>query len=340
MAATAQGGTWREVFRRAVAVDDRTTLTSVAWVDDDTLLLAGGLGVCRYSLQQGFLTCPVPPLPVPEGLHFAATVATDGTTAVAASPSLGQEQVAWRVRDDRRVFARRHIDFTVADMAVLGSQLVVLGFPSQGPGRADNPAAGAVWWGPVSPDFSKLSPLLLLPVERAAAFHASQGLYSGHLHVDAEGVAAILTTMPGVVRFRWDGTPLPTLAPELTRLTFGDSVFQLFSGSLGEDWVRRYQTVLARPYPDDLVRTPEGLAVVVRHGETKGVHWELWVLDEKGVARTYTLPIATQDVATHLHCAERGARVACVWSEAVNPADRTQKVRTSSNVLAILQWSP
>jgi len=37
-------------------------LQNVAWVDDDTLLLAGGLGVCRYSLRQGFLTCPVPPL--------------------------------------------------------------------------------------------------------------------------------------------------------------------------------------------------------------------------------------------------------------------------------------
>jgi len=339
-AATTQGGTWREVLRRVVAVDDRSTLAAVAWLDDDTLLLGGGLGVCRYSLQQGFLTCPVPAKPAPEGVHFVATVATDGTVAVAGSPSLGGEQYAWRVSDERRVFARRNFDFTVADLAIFGNQLVVLGFPSQGPGRAGNPAGGAVWWGPVSPDFSKLSPLLLLPEEQIAAFHASQGLYSGHLHLDADGVAVLLTTAPGVYRFRWDGTPLPTLAADLTRLTLGGSVFQLLSGSLGENWVARYQTVLARPYPDDLVRTPEGFAAVVRCGDRKGVHWELWVLNEQGVARTTPLPVATADFAAHLRCQGRAARLACVWSEAANPADRTRKVRTSTNSLVILQWSP
>lgn len=339
-AAAAPGSGWREAFRQVVVVDERSTLQNVAWVDDDTLLLAGGMGVCRYSLRQGFLTCPVPPLPAPEGVHFVASVATDGKLGVASSPSLGGEQYAWRLGDDRRVFVRRNFDFTVADVAVFGNTLVILGFPSQGPGRPDNPAAGAVWWGPLSPDFSLLSPLLLLPAEKVSAFHATQGLYTGHLHVDADGVAALLTTAAGVHRFGWDGTPLPTLAPGLSRLTLGERVFQLLAGPLGEDWVTRYQAVLATPYPDDLVRTPEGLAAVVRFGRRTGVHWELWVLNDTGVMRRYTLPVATSDFAAHLRCHGRGARLACVWSEAVTPADRTRKIRTSSNVLVILQWSP
>jgi hypothetical protein len=298
-------------------------VSAVAWASDDELLLASVSGVTRYSIERHACSPFISPQEPPNGISHVFNVASDGRSVVAFA--LPVSQYAARLPDGARLFARRRPDFLVSDLAVRGGNLFVLGF--RGYEKPKLPET-AVWRGPVSSDWSGLTPLHRLTTQDALMIfrHSVPGML-GSIAVGGDGTLYVITSSEaGVFRYRADGTPLPPLGGDLTDLVIKQMPELYFNYRTDE--IGRYRQVLNRqPIADDLVVTPDGPAILVRRATGNTLQWELWYPAARGVTATMALAPSGKGPTGHMRCDARGSRLACVLRR---PLDRDSSEQLAS----------
>ena len=285
---------------------------SVAWLNDRAVAVGSDNGIYQYALSDGSVKELVAPRTIPHGMTQVEDIATDGRLLVGFNDDYSD--LALDLGSSRIVAARRNAALQVIDMAVRGQSLVVLGFPA----ASKRESNGALWSGRVGAGWESFRLLHKVSEEATESLRSCLPPFGGAVVIQSDGTIAMITAAePGVVRYGADGKRLPTLGGGLTELVPSDmaDIRKYFFG----DVLGRYQQVLnQQPIADDLVETPNGLAVVVRNAAAGAVWWELWFPGEGGGTRR-RIRLALDDkrvVGGHLRCNGRGTRLACLFGKA------------------------
>jgi hypothetical protein len=291
----------------------------VAWLDDETLLVASERNVSRYTLKTGVVSEVLSGSPVPEGLSSPMSIATDGATLIAVSP-FSSGSFSLRLSDHKRLIAQQSHKMLASDAGVRGDRACYLAFGPSAP-------TAAVSCGGVDASWDELKPLHSIRSGEAAAaiYRFSVPPYAGALVMESNGTTDVITSAePGVFRYSASGVFLGVLGGDLRELVLDDAldIMKLYA----VDVDKRYRLLLNRHQTiDGLVSTPNGVAIVVRLAEKDLIHWELWYPDASGGAtRRLRLGIERRGPFGHLRCDVRADRMVCVGSapaaaEAVDP---------------------
>jgi hypothetical protein len=290
-----------------------TPAFGVAWLDGQTLLLAGGTGVIAFSPSTGKQTVVIPPAAVPDGLPDPLSVRTDGVSVIASNGFM-RTQFACSAADGKRIFARSSRGFEVIDLAVWRDNLYVLGWPTGAHGAA-NPDGIAVWGGRITGGFEQLLPLHRIQSgpDSVAIFNDSLPGYGGALAVERDGTVDVLTAAePGLFQYSPSGKLLRTLGTGLAELV--QPHMHEINFVYATDVLARYQRIInAQPMAEDVVATDDGPAILVRiaHGEKIG--WELWYPGPVRTRARVTLGVMRNGPFGHMACGARGRELACVY---------------------------
>lgn len=290
--------------------------SSVAWRDDRTLLISARSGIVAYDLISRTATPLVAGVAPPSGLPRAIGLDSDGKDVVAFN--LDQSDLAADAHTGRVVTARRDGALQIADVAVHAGTAAILGFPF----HLKTSEFAQLWIGKPGAPWTSFHPLH--PISEAAdeIVRYAVAPLGGAVTFARDGTIAMISPAePGVFRYRVDGTPLPTLGAEIRELVVPRMREATFGYRL--DYVGRYREILNKqPLIDDLVDTPDGLAIVVRRWSEGAVHWELWFPGPRTVRRRVALGLQDPGVAGgHLHCSTRGPRLACTYGT-ITPPDQ------------------
>jgi hypothetical protein len=316
----------RPVWQRELPPAAGQAITSLAWPDDETLLLGGMDGVRRYALADGRVQPFIAGQPVPDGITAVGSVESDGKSVIVSS--YDGSQYACSFPDCHRLFYRRRSDFTLSNFAVSGRTLFLLGFRTF---ELESQNAAIVWKTPLSYDWSDSTPLHRLQSAAAGErFYRTLMQEAGAITLEPDGgVDVISSAEAGVFRFDHEGRLRERLGGEMNELvlTRADEIFRDYRA----DEEGRYRNVLNRqPTIDDLVMTPDGVAIVVRLVSGDVVHWELWFPGAKGVRKVVALAVTHPAPFGHLRCDTRGRRMACITDR---PLDRSARLGTPQLLL-------
>ncbi|MCU1244146.1 MAG: hypothetical protein JWN02_56, partial [Acidobacteria bacterium] len=278
---------------------------------NDEVLLAHAGGV--EALRIGVLSMHpvISSSPTPQGLPDCAILATDGRVVVASGDNY--TDAASDLVTGKLKYSRQHAALQIFDLAVQHGRLVVLGRPLLLRGSD----YGFLYVGRVGDKWESFQLFHAVSAEAEKVLRYSAPPYSGGLALEDDGTIDFITPAEaGVVRYRWDGSPLPTLGEQALRslvVSRMEEVWYRYS----QDVMGRYSEILNRqPTADDLVVTPRGVAVVVRQAHDQRVWWELWFPDAKGIKRKVRLGIDERSPAgSHLRCSARQERLACVYGK-------------------------
>ena len=306
-AAAACTETLAPALQRKLSADRFVAAHSVAWLDDDNVIIGSRGGILQYSIGKDAAKTLVMNLPIPNGLPAAEKVHTDGKTVVAFATD--RSDIAYDLAAQKLVHTRRTAAMLVSDMAVRGDEVIVLGFPMKRMGDV-----GPLWIGKIGAQWDDFKLLHAADPKATEILPFAIAPYGGAvLFLPDHTVAAITPAEAGVLRYKTDGTPLPRLGADLTELMMPrmpDIILQY-----GNDVMARYQQIVNKqPVADDLVNTAQGLAIVVRRWAGGKVWWELWFPDAKTAARRVRLGIEDKRVSGGmLRCDARGTRLACLF---------------------------
>jgi hypothetical protein len=302
-----------------------TAVAAVAWLNDQTLLLADSRGISTFRPATGESTNVIPASPVPDGLPDPLSVSTDGVSVV-ANNGFARTAYACRVADKKRIFARSSPRFVVIDIAVWRDRLYVLGWPADMRG-AVNPDGVAVWTGPVTGRFDQLLPLHRIQSgpESVSIFNDSIATYGGALTVERDGTVDVVTAAePGVFQYSTSGRVLRTLGTGMSELV--QHRMHDINFTYGSNALARYQRVInAHPTIDGLIATDDGPALVVRVPRGDTIGWELWYPDATRTRARVTLGVTRKGPFGHLSCDARGRELACVYQRATTEREGLQE---------------
>lgn len=278
----------------------------VSWESADGLLIATEAGVHRYSLRDRTVQKIVPITPLPDGLPYPETIASDGTTVFATS-FLSMGGYALRLADRKRRFAMRE-RFVPLHAAVRGQRVCLLAL--QIGVRNDE----AVWCGILGEPWSRYK-LVHRVSSGQKIFREAWSRFGGAIALGEDGSLTVATTAErGVFRYAPDGTLIDTSGQSFGELVMASmsELRTLFEGEPDDGYRLVFNT---QPTIDDLVLTPRGPAIVVRIAEKDRIRWELWWprADNRAIPPT-RLEIDRIGPFGHLHCDARGTSLACVGS--------------------------
>src|SRR6185436_5525843 len=193
-----------------------TAAAGVAWLNDQTLLLASPKGISTFRLATGESTNLIAPSPVPDGMPDPLSVSTDGVSVV-ANNGFARTAFACRAEDRKRIFARSSARFVAIDIAIWRDKLYVLGWPTD-PHGAANSAGVAVWSGTITGHFDQLLPLHRIQSgpESVAIFNDSLPIYGGALTIERDGTLDVVTAAEaGIYQYSTSGRVQRTLGTGL-----------------------------------------------------------------------------------------------------------------------------
>jgi hypothetical protein len=204
----------------------------------------------------------------------------------------------------------------IADMAIRGRTVAVLGFPV----RLKGAEFAQLWVGEAGAPWTTFRPLHPIGAAAGEIVRYAIAPNGGAVTFAGDGSMAMISPAEaGIFRYRIDGTPLPTLGSGLRELVVPRMAEATFGYRL--DFEARYREIFNKqPTIDDLIDTPDGLAIVVRRWSDGAVRWELWFPDATSVRRRVRLGLSDITVGGgHLHCSARGSSIACVFDRVTRP---------------------
>lgn len=281
---------------------------TVAWGAGGRLLIGTGGGIVAYDLTTTTATPLVPGRPIPNGIAAVVGLDSDGSHLVAFNADYSD--LTADVRTGRITSARREFALQIADVAIRGDVVAVLGFPL----RLKTADFAQLWIGKAGEPWSTNRPLHPVTEASEEIVRYSIAPNGGAVTFLKDGTIAMISPAePGLFRYRADGTPLPVLGADLRELVVPRMREAIFGYRL--DVEGRYREIFNRqPTIDDLVDTPDGPAVVVRRWSDGAAGWELWFPGPQRVRRRVVLGIRDAGVAGgDLKCATRGSSLACVF---------------------------
>lgn len=297
---------------RELPQDHYVSAGSIAWRDDGRILIGTRTtGIMEYVVATGATSPAVPGVDIPNGLPAVEKLDTDGRTVVAFNSD--RSDIAFDLAARKMLHARRNVAMRVMDIAVSGDRVAILGYPF----RVQTPRKGQLWVGSIGAPWEELTLLREFEPKTDAIARYAVAPHAGAVRfIDAKTVAMVTPAEPGVIRYRIDGTALPTLGADLTELVIPSLPDMLLK--FNQDVIGRYEQIMNRqPTADDLVVTSKGLAVVVRRWANGNVWWELWFPELRKTERTIRLGIQDKRTAGgHLRCAGRGTLLACMFGKA------------------------
>jgi hypothetical protein len=281
-------------------------VSDVAWENADAVLISTDRGVRRFSPRTGTSEPLIADTPLPDGLPFPESVASDGATVSTVS-ALSLGGYAMRIADRKRLIAQR-VRFLPLDVAVRGQRTCVLAI------ELHQKTDEAVFCGAAGEAWTKFKPVHRLASGQEILRSAIEHL-GGAIAMGADGSLAVVTSAePGVFRYAPDGKLIEKSGQSFDELVVPQmgELRERFAG----DIAGRYRLLLnTQPIIDDLVLTPRGPAIVVRIAEKERIRWELWWPRTDGRAVPPTrLAIERLGPYGHLRCDARGASLACVAS--------------------------
>ncbi|HKO56594.1 MAG TPA: hypothetical protein VJ276_12005, partial [Thermoanaerobaculia bacterium] len=298
---------------KQLAMPTFARIGGVAWRNGGKLLIGSESGVNEYDLVSGDVRRVVSASAVPYGLPDVMNLATDGQRLFAFN--LDYSDLAFDLDGAKILRARRHAALQIADVAVRGNIVAVLGRPVLL--KAD---FGSLWVGPIGAPWQEFRGIHPLGGEAADIYKGAFAPYGGAVVIRKDGTIAIATPAePGVLRFAADGTQLPTIGRGLTELMVPrlPEILRRYAS----DVEGRYSQIINRqPTIDDLLDTSDGLAIVVRRVVADRVTWELWFPDDEGKRRVVRLGVSDDVTGGHLHCDARGSKIACTFGKSTGAA--------------------
>jgi hypothetical protein len=285
---------------------------TLAWNSNGRLVIGTRAGILSYDPDTARFVPLVSGQKIPNGIPDVVGLDSDGKSIFAFNSDYSD--LVADARSGKVTGARREPSLQIADVALRGGKLAVLGFPL----RLRTKVFAQLWIGTPGAPWETFLPLH--PVDGAAEEIVRYAIppNGGAVTFANDGTVAMISPAePGVFRYRVDGTVLPTLGRNLrelviTRLPEAIRGYRLDIGA-------RYREILNKqPTVDDLISTADGLAIVVRRWSSTGAAWELWFPDTQGVRRRVQLQLSSPGVvAGHLHCSVQGARLACVFDRRI-----------------------
>lgn len=289
---------------------------ALAWSGDGQLLIATHNGVVAYDLTKNNYAALVSGQPIPNGIPDVVGLDSDGRTLFAFNADysdLAAEARIGTIRD-----AHRRPALKISDVAMRSGKVAVIGYPVFLKGTD----FCQLWIGEPGAPWETFLPLHPIAQSIEETVRYSLTPYGGAVtFLSDDTVAMISPAEAGIFRYKTDGTPLRPLARGLRELV----VTRMVEATKGyaQDVDGRYREIFNKqPMIDDLVNTPDGLAIVVREWspETRMVHWELWFPDTEGVRRRVPLSMTEQRIGGgDLQCATRGTKLACIYGHPAQP---------------------
>jgi hypothetical protein len=297
---------------RALAPEKYPAAHTLAFLDAGHVAIGSRSGIHSLDLATFKLEPLVSAAQAPGGLPAVQKLRSDGRTIVAFNNSRGD--AAYSVADRRLLYSRESFKLLVSDIDVDGSTVVVLGYPLTLKGKG----TAALWIGKLGSEWDEYKAVHPLDPAAAAIMRYAFAPHGGAVLIDEGIVYMVNPAEAGVARHRLDGTALATLAPSLTSLTvpnLPDTIMKY-----GADPEARYREIVNKQsVADDLVRLPDGVAIVVRKWTAGKVGFELWYPNESGIVRRTRLEVEDTRVAGgHLRCDARGPTLACMFGKATD----------------------
>jgi hypothetical protein len=289
---------------------------AVAWLNGGHLAIGHRNGIVDYELASGTSRKLVDGSDIPKGLPRVEAVSADRERLVAFN--LDYSDVVADVRSGKLLLTRRYPWLQIYDLALRNGRLAVLGKPvvlktsDQVILRVGEP--GARW--------ESFRSFHVPDLEGRQILRRAFGSHGGAVALCGDGSAAMITPgEAGVFRYAADGSSMPTLRPELRELVIRNlsDVVDRYGSDLqgGYDGIFNRQATV-----DDLIDTPEGLAIVVRQWSAGVTYWELWFPDAKGTRRRVRLGIEDRSpFGNRLQCDTRKEKLACVFERFVKPGE-------------------
>jgi hypothetical protein len=305
--------TLEATFVRQLPLPTFARVGGVAWRNGGKLLLGAESGVNEYDIVSGDVRRVVSASAIPYGLPDVMNLATDGRRLFAFN--LDYSDLAFDLDAAKILRARHHAALQIADVAVRGDTVAVLGRPV-----LLQRDFGSLWVGPIGAPWQEFRGIHPLGGEAADIYKGAFAPYGGAVVIQKNGTIAIVTPAEaGVLRFAADGTQLPTIGRGLTELMVPrlPEILRRYASDVDG----RYSQILNRqPIIDDLLETSDGLAIVVRRVAGERLTWELWFPDEQSKRRVVRLGVSDDATGGHLHCDARGTKIACTFGKSTGAA--------------------
>lgn len=248
--------------------------SDVTWLDDQYVLV--GLmkgGVVRVNLRDGTSTLWLKQGEHPEGVPDAELLDSSADLVVVASG--GRKNTMIRRSDGTYVSSRSGGGLYTRGVAVAGDTIFCLGWATSS-STGESQQSGALWR--QTPD-GKIAPQpvhgIVSGEEAVTRWRRTMHPYGGSVvALPDQSVAVMTSAEPGIYRYDRDGKLVEVLASGVRSLLV-DS--ELLLQQYATDVVGRYRNVFARqPTIDDLVATPDGIAILARTVAENRIHWQLW----------------------------------------------------------------
>jgi hypothetical protein len=283
--------------------------SDVAWLDDDDVLVAliDG-GVAKVSLKSKEASRWIPQGSLPGGTPYAELVATDGNVIVVMGG--GNRNYMFRNRDRRYLYGYMGGRLNPRGVAVVGGKAIFMGWMGQA-GTDETLRRGVLWTeAPGEPISETPMHRILGGDDKVARWRLTAHPYGGSMVALPDGSVAVMTSAePGIYRYH-NGRLAEVLASGVDSLIL-DS--QRVAHDYAMDVEGRYTQVLNRQKTiDDLVATPQGIAILVRSAASGMIGWELWRVGPKDVVSRQPLGLEVRGPFAHMRCEARAERLACV----------------------------
>jgi hypothetical protein len=286
-----------------------TSASDVAWLDDDTLLVAlRDSGVVRVSASTKKVTKWLPLAEIPEGSPYPEFVATDGDLVVVMGG--GKRHFVFRTKDGKKIDAYGGGPLFPRGLAVVGGKAVYMGWLA-GVGDDDTLKRGVLWTQEPGKDMSQTPLHRVFGDENALQqWRMTAPGYAGAVvRLPDNSIAVESVAEPNIYRYR-DGKLVEVLGG-------GSDLLLVDSVTLGKqyrmDVEGRYAYLNKGRLLEDLVAvTGNGVAALVRSAANGYVGWELWEAGKSGFSRKIPLEPKSPGKFAHMRCESRKSKLACV----------------------------
>lgn len=279
----------------------------VTWMTTDEVLVSFASATWKVSLKGG------KPQLIDSSVRVPEIVASDGKTVLVSGASANN--FAHLVMASAPKVVRKGIvtDFYPRDAAVLHGQIFYLGWRSRPPNEEET---RGVLWRLGAGGTEVTGPLHQIQGDEDAVkrWRLTSSPYAGAIVAERGGTLAVMTEAePGIHRYSADGKLVKRIGADLGELVLDTSALTAkYAGR--EDLRARYEKLInLQPTVEDLVSTPNGLAVLVRTAAAGKISWQLWYVEKPGHPRTL-LSQGRAGPMGHMRCEARDWRMACVGS--------------------------
>lgn len=279
----------------------------VAWWTADEVLVSFASGTWKVSLKGG------KPELIDSIVRVPEIVATDGKTVLVSGATANNFVHLIKASAPKVVRKGSVTDFYPRDAAVLNGHIFYLGWRARAANQEET--RGVVWR--LGADGTAVSgPLHQIQGgdDAVKRWRLTSSPYAGAIVAERGGTLAVMTEAEtGIHRFSAEGKLVKRLGADLKELVLDTRVLtEKYAGR--EDLRARYENLInLQPTVDDLVSTPNGLAVLVRKAAAGKIGWQLWYVEKPGRPRT-VLSQGRAGPMGHMRCEARDWRMACVGS--------------------------